>query len=128
MTDPFSSPASPSGVNWNELNGSLLLVDVLGEEIDMVTVHGVTNAIRANVAVLDGDLKSQTFHDILIFGKGLRPQLQPKIGGMVLGRVGQLPPSKPGANPAWILAESTEADKTLARAHLKAQPEIVAPF
>jgi len=128
MTDQFSNPASFTGVDWNELNGGLILVDVLGEEIDMVTVHGVTNAIRANVAVLDGDLKGQTFDDILIFGKGLRPQLKPKIGGMVLGRVGQLPPSKPGAKGAWIITDSTEADKTLARAYLKAQPEIAAPF
>lgn len=53
--------------------------------------------------------------------------LRPKIGGRVLGRVGQQPSTKPGRNPAWILASATQDPEAVARANawLTAHPNYV---
>jgi len=127
MTDPFASPATSTGVDWKEVNGALILINVLGVDEAVQTVHGVTDAVRANITVLDGDLKGETFDDTLVFPRVLKSQLKSKVGQLVLGRLGQ-GTAKPGQSAPWQLVEATDADKSVANAYLKAQPEIPAPF
>jgi len=127
MTDPFASPATSTGVDWKEVNGALILINVLGVDEAVQTVHGVTDAVRANITVLDGDLKGETFDDTLVFPRVLKSQLKSKVGQLVLGRLGQ-GTAKPGQSAPWQLVEATDGDKSVANAYLKAQPEIPAPF
>jgi len=127
MTDPFASPATSTGVDWKQVNGALCLINVLGVDEAVQTVHGVTDAVRANITVLDGDLKGETFDDTLVFPRVLKSQLKSKVGQLVLGRLGQ-GTAKPGQSAPWQLVEATDGDKSVANAYLKAQPEIPAPF
>lgn len=111
----FNDPATSSPLPLDELNGSLLLFTVYEETDEIITVHGATTAIRADVVVLDGKLEGETYNDALIFPKVLKVQLARSTGGlMVVGRLGQ-GNKKPGLNPPWTLTAATPADKQLAQ-------------
>jgi hypothetical protein len=112
----FNDPSTATGIDWKELHGSLLLFKVHGQEVGIKTVHGDSNAIRADVHVLDGDKDGEVFTDTLVFPKVLQSQLKPSIGGMVLGRLGQ-GHKKPGQSPPWTLAAATDADKATGRTY-----------
>lgn len=118
-TDPFEAPATAVGIDYKELNGALLLFSVTSVETGVVTSLGEKDAVRCNVAVLDGPQAGQTYDDTLIFPRVLIGQLRSRVGGMVLGRLGQ-GAAKPGQNPPWKLAEPTDDDKAKGRAHLAA--------
>jgi hypothetical protein len=113
MTDMFSSPATATGLDLKALLGSLLLIDVHSQETGINTSFGLSDAIRADVAVLDGDSAGETYNDTLIFPKVLQSQLRSRVGGKVLGRLGQ-GAAKPGQSAPWTLTEPTDADKQLA--------------
>lgn len=120
-TDPF---APPGGGNFDvrALKGSLVLITPLSHEQGVKTIHGEKDAIKANVAVLDGDLSGDDISDALIFQGRLIGQLKGRVGkGMVLGRIGQGVAEK-GKNPPWLLEDPTEADKALARAYVAKNP------
>lgn len=121
MTDPFSNPSSSTGIDWSTVKGSLLLIDVLALDENIPTVHGETDAIRANVAVLDGDTAPARHDDILIFPRVLKSQLKSRIGGKVLGRLSQ-GTAKPGQSAPWVLGEYSEADAKVARKYLEDNP------
>ncbi len=125
MSDDFGSPASATGIDWKELKGSLLLIEVKGFEPAIKTVHGDSPAVSADVIVLDGDQAGTKYGDTLIFPKVLISQVKPRMGGKVLGRLGQ-GEKKPGQSPPWMLSEATDADKTTARDYIAANTE--APF
>lgn len=110
MSDPFAAPATAVGIKWADLKGALVLIEVLAHETGITTAFGDTDAIRANVAVLDGEQKGQTYPDCLIFPKALQSQLRPRVGAKVLGRVSQ-GAAKAGQSPPWLLTEATEDDK-----------------
>jgi hypothetical protein len=116
----FADPGSPTSIPWADLLGSLVIVDVEETVKDIVTVNGVTDAIRAQIVVLDGDHAGDNYPDALIFSRGLRSQLRHKIGQKVLGRVIQGEPS-PGKNPPWNLAPATDADRKIAADYLATQ-------
>lgn len=113
-TDEFSSPASAVGITWNDLNGRLLLFTVHAQETDVQTNFGPANPIRADVVVLDGDQAGESYDDTLVFPKALIGQLKPRIGGKVLGRLGQ-GAAKPGQSPPWLLHDATDEDKKVGR-------------
>ena len=118
--DPFSNPAEPTGgdkLPLGELLGSLLLVTVHELVKDIDTEYGKTDAIRADIAALDGDNKGTVYADTLVFPRVMRSQLNGSIGGMVLGRLEQ-GDKKPGKNPPWRLADPTEADREIGRKYL----------
>lgn len=117
---PFATPGTASGISWEDLNGSLLLIEPLSVEEGIKTVHGDKSAIRANVAVLDGDQKGQDYQDTLVFPLVLQGQLRGRIGQKVLGRLGQ-GEKKAGQKPPWKLAEATEADIAVGTAYLSGQ-------
>jgi len=114
MTAQFSPPASAAGIQWENLNGTLLLFTVQAIEKDVSTQFGVTDAIRADVVVLDGPNAGDKHDDTLVFPRALQGQLRPKVGGMVLGRLGK-GVAKSGQNAPWLLAEYTEQDARVAQ-------------
>jgi hypothetical protein len=117
MTNTYADPAAPGATGDNlelkELNGSLLLIEVLGIKEDIATKFGAADAISANVAVLDGAKKATEYNDTLIFPKMLVGQLRPSIGGKVVARLGQ-GTAQAGKSAPWILTAATDADKETA--------------
>lgn len=110
------TPASGDKIDLKALNGSLLYITVKGLKKDITTDFGTTDAIEADVAVLDGDLKATTYDDTLIFPKVLVGQLAKSVGAddpVVVGRLGQ-GLAKPGKSAPWLLNEPTEADLAVA--------------
>lgn len=122
MTEsPFATPSASEGIKWSDLNGSLVLIEVLGTEAGIQTVHGSTDAVRANISVLDGGLSGDRYDDALIFPRVLQGQVRSKVGQLVLGRVGQ-GVAKPGQTAPWKLAEATPSDVSKAEAHMRNAP------
>jgi hypothetical protein len=120
----FADPASPSGIDYAELKGSLLLFDVTGLEDHIptsVTKPGEKSpAVRVNMTILDGAQAGTRVEDSLVFPKVLQGQLRSRVGQLVLGRLTQ-GQAKPGQSAPWKLDPATAEDKTKAEAYL-AQP------
>lgn len=110
MTDPFASPATANGIKWAEVNNSLVIVEVLAVEHGIQTAFGESDAVRANISILDGELKGESYEDCLVFPRALRAQLSSRVGSKVIGRVGQ-GAAKAGQSPPWLLSEATDADR-----------------
>ncbi|GAA0627430.1 hypothetical protein HPO96_37050 [Kribbella sandramycini] len=128
--DAFSDPSTATGIQWKDLHGALVLVKVHAIETGINTVHGASDAVRADVIVLDGKAdgdiaEGDEFIDTLVFPKVLQSQLKSKVGGMVLGRVSQ-GNKKPGQSAPWTLTPANEADKAKGRDYLAKNTE--APF
>lgn len=107
-----SSPSNGDRVELAKLNGALLYITVRALQRDVQTMHGPTDAITCDIAVLDGPNKGETFEDALIFPKMLVSQLSPAVGAAdpaVLARLGQ-GIAKPGKSAPWMLTEPTPAD------------------
>lgn len=119
----FSSPASTSGVDWNATKGHLLLVSPLSLEEGVNTSLGAKDAIRADITDLD---TGETFTDVLVFPRVLIGQLRPRLGGKVLGRLGQ-GNAKPGQSAPWLLQDFTANDAKKAEAYLAKAPSFSAP-
>lgn len=118
MTEPFGKPAAPGGgVDLDPLLGALLIIDVQGIETGVNTVHGVSDAVRADVHVVDGPLAGEYNADVLLFPRVLQGQLKGRVGQKVLGRLGR-GEAKPGKNAPWLLEEATPADTQLGVAYL----------
>lgn len=114
----FNDPSSSDLLPLDELLGSLLLLTVYEETAELNTVHGPQTAIRADVVVLDGAKKGETYNDSLIFPRVLKSQLRRSAGGMmVLGRLAQ-GNKKPGQNPPWTLNAATDGDKVVAQQYV----------
>ena len=127
MSSPFADPSTATGITWADYQGSLLLFKVTGQEVGIKTVHGDSNAIRADVIVLDGSHEGEEFTDTLVFPKVLQSQLKPRIGQMVLGRLGQ-GHKKPGQSAPWTLAMAEAQDKEIGKAYLDKQAAEDPPF
>ncbi len=116
---PFNDPASGSGdkLPLHDINGSLLLFTVHELVHEIPTKFGVSDAVRADVAVLDGTSKGETYNDTLIFPRVLRSQLRDSVGEMVLGRLGQ-GEAKGGQDPPWLLFTASDDEKTIGERYL----------
>lgn len=130
MTSPFATPASASGIDYKDLNGSLLLVEPTAFESGINTSLGVKDAVRGNITVLDGTNAGTVHEDVLIFPRVLIGQLRTRVGQKVLGRLGQ-GVAKPGQSAPWMLQEATPADQAIGLAYLQqntlAQPAAAQP-
>lgn len=119
---PFAAPAAPSGIDFKQLMGSLLMVEVLGHEEHVPTAVSKPGekspAVRGNLTVLDGSLANEVFEDALIFPKVLQGQLRSRVGQLVLGRLGQ-GQAKPGQSAPWKLEAASQADEAVAEAYLR---------
>lgn len=114
----FVSAAPPSGgITWEDHNGKLLIIEPLAVESGIQTVHGASDAVRANVYVLTGPDTAEEFNDTLIFPKLLQGQTRGQIGKKVVGRLGQ-GMKKPGQNAPWVIEEATAEDIEKAKAYL----------
>ena len=95
-----------------ELEGSLLLFDVVKQADEMMTSFGPASPIVAHIVALDGAMKGQRFDDALVFPRKLQGQLRSSIGEMVIGRLGK-GTAKAGQSPPWELTAATDADKAI---------------
>ena len=130
--DPFDTPAKGGDrLPLDELLGSLLLFEVHSVEHGIQTAYGESDAVKCDVAALDGDHKAQRWDGTLIFPRVLQGQLSPRVGGMVLGRLAQ-GTAKPGQSAPWTLDDPTDADREVGRkylAHVEAsKPPAEDPF
>jgi hypothetical protein len=121
----FAAPAAASGINWNDLNGALLIIEPVEVVTDINTVHGVTDAVKATVSVIDGPKADQVYEDTLVFPRALRAQLSSRIGQKVLGRLGQ-GTAKPGQTAPWMLQTGTPADEQTAVQWLASRTQLTA--
>jgi len=115
---PFKDPsAGGDKLPLNELEGSLLLFDVVKQADEMQTSFGPATPIVANIAVLDGPRKGERFDDALVFPRKLQGQLRGSIGEMVLGRLGK-GTAKAGQSAPWQLEAATDAEKATGEKYL----------
>lgn len=124
MTDLFDAPGSASGLDLKTIEGCLLLIKPLTLETGINTALGEKDAIRADVTVLDGPGAPVEHNDVLIWPRVLQGQIRSNVGSgrFNLGRLGK-GQAKSGQNAPWKLADPTDADKDVARAHLaKGEP------
>jgi hypothetical protein len=127
MSNPFAAPAAPAaGVQWGDHLGALLIFSVKAVETAIPTSYGESDAVRANVAVLDGPHGGTEHEEVLVFPKVLQSQLRSRVGQMVLGRLTQ-GQGKPGQSPPWMLDAATPQDEQTAAAWLAARNAPVAP-
>jgi hypothetical protein len=119
MSDQFDDPGAPGGdkLPLPELNGTLLMFEVREALYDVATTFGKTDPVRVDCHVLDGGRKGEIFTDALVFPKVLAGQLRPKVGGRVLGRLGQ-GLAKAGQSAPWTLNAATDADRETGRKYL----------
>lgn len=109
-TNPFAAPAAATGgVDLKTINGALLIIKPAAVESGIQTVHGPSDAIRADLYVVDGPLGGEVYEDTLLFPKVLQGQLKARVGQLVIGRLGQ-GQAKPGQSAPWVLQEATAAD------------------
>jgi hypothetical protein len=112
----YADPSTPTGVDLKRISGSLVLIDVKAVEHDIVTAYGNTDAIRCDLAVLDGELKGEEYTDTLLFPRVLQSQLRSfsdKPGVKCLARLGQ-GTAKPGQSAPWVLNPATDEDRATA--------------
>jgi hypothetical protein len=111
----FADPADPGGdkLPLAELNGAVLIFDVLEALEGVQTTFGMTNPVRANVHVVDGALKGTSYTDTLVFPKVLSGSLRPNVGKQVVARLGQ-GIAKAGQSAPWTLNPVTDTEKAAA--------------
>jgi hypothetical protein len=116
----FNDPAAGGdALDLKALNGALLLFTVSSDQPDQInTSFGPSTPARADVAVLDGAHKGETYSDTLVFPKVLSSSLRPHAGKLVIGRLGQ-GVAKPGQSPPWTLTPATDAEKETGRKYLE---------
>lgn len=98
----FASPVNSAQLAPADVLNHLLLIKPTSLETDITTVHGPSDAIRADVA----DLTTGLFYEnVMWFPKVLVASLQSRINQMVLAAMGQ-GQAKPGQSPPWILIDA----------------------
>jgi hypothetical protein len=128
----FHQPASGSDgdrIDWKQQVGRLVLVWAHEQVTGIETAYGETDAIRADIVVLDDPAGPARYDDTLIFPRVLQSQLKVYIGDPdpALGRV-ELAAAQPGRNPAYRLADFTDQDATGAERWLQAnKPKVNRP-
>lgn len=154
-TDPFAEPGPVGSGGKNpsfaQLKGRLLLITptALDKGITSPMKKDPHDRITADVVILDGDpikgvlnkdnevthvydepiTAPHKIENMWISQAVLVNQLRNahKSGGMVLGRVNQLP-ARPGQSKAWTLESPEEADKAEARKYIASVPKDDDPF
>jgi hypothetical protein len=121
MSVTFAQPAAPSaGVQWADLHGSLLALDVKAVEDNIKTAYGEASAVRVDLDVIDGKGAGEHYADALVFPKVLAAQLRSRVGQKILGRLAQ-GNAKPGQSAPWILDPVNDADIALGEAWVAAK-------
>ncbi len=117
MSDnPFGAPTSGVKVITEDNLGRLFLITPKEVEQDVKTIHGDTDALVADVVILDEKGSDHEVHSgTRIFQKVLIGSLKGSIGKPmpVLG-VLQKGEKKPGKSAPWVIASPTEKQVKLA--------------
>jgi hypothetical protein len=121
----FATPASSTGIEWEALNGALLIVEPAETIRGISTNYGQTDAVRATVSVIDGPKAGEIYEDTLVFPKVLQSQLSSRIGRKVLGRLGQ-GVAKGNQSPPWKLEAGTTQDEATAVQWLASRTQLTA--
>lgn len=116
--NPFSRPASASGIQWADYKGRLLLVEPKSYETGINTSLGEKDAVRADVTIVDGANGPEEYVDTLIFPRALIAQTRSLVGEKVLGRLGQ-GSAKPGQNAPWRIDDPSDDDLKIGVAYLE---------
>jgi hypothetical protein len=121
--DEMGDPAE-GGDNWKVATalGELLVIRPLSVEKDIETEYGKTDAIRADVIVVNEKkpAKSETHEGVLIFQGMLQAALRDKVGkGLVVGRLVQ-GEKKPGKSAPYLLEKADDDEKDTCREALRA--------
>lgn len=132
--DPFDTPSS--GDRIQDLEGLLLLITPLEYLTEISTTFGDTDAVDADVVVLDAENGPVDYSSMRVFPFALvgtlkraakfneaNPAGDPATGRpkMVLGRLGK-GEAKKGQSAPWVLQAPVDADKQLARDYLAKRP------
>lgn len=119
--DDFDDPGTTTGIDYQSLSGSLLIVEVFETITGIKTAYtpaGETqSAVRVNLTVVDGPQAGEVYRDTLIFPKVLVGQLRSKAGRTVLGRLG-LGEAQQGRTAPWELRPASPEDRQKAQAAL----------
>ena len=112
---------SPSMGGWTAKDnaGRLCLFENIGHLEKVNTSFGESDAVRADVTVIDAPGGPIEFPNSLIFGKAMAPTVARSAGRKLLGRVGQGTPPRPGQDPPWILIDTSDPDKAMASQYIK---------
>ena len=127
------APVSSDRLDWNTAKGSLMVVEPTSIEVGVQTVHGPSDAVKADVHVITGPGTSDDFEGVLIFPKVLQAQLRGQIGQKVVGRLNQ-GKAEAGKSAPWVLDAATADDLAKAQEWANAQTstvttaQAVAPF
>lgn len=118
----WNAPPPPGeGITWDDHKGRLLLVYPTEWVTAHPTVHGESDACRADIVVLDAPDGPLEVADTLVFPKILRQQMKKAIGDVLLGRLTQ-GVKKPGQNAPWILGEFEAGDERVADEWVRKNP------
>lgn len=105
------SPSTGDQIDLAKTKGSLLHI-TCHENVHLpVTKFGPADAVRADIAILDGNDKGTVLNDVLLFG-ALGRSLRRSVGSVdpvVLGRLNQ-GVANGAQDPPWILDAPTDAD------------------
>jgi hypothetical protein len=108
-------------VKITEFAGKLLIVTPT-DSGDMVTVHGPSEYIDADVVVFDDDGDAEEHRDVRVFQKVLRGQLKRlRSGESMVAVLGTKPSTQAGRNDAWIFNAPTADQYQVAEKWMEAQ-------
>lgn len=120
MTSPFKAPAPSETLPPATIVGHLMIIRPLSHEHGISTVHGVKDAIRADVCVLTQQSPTTgawgvAYEEILWFSGKLIGALKSRLGDVVLARMAQ-GAGKPGMQPPYELHDATGDAQAVAAA------------
>jgi hypothetical protein len=120
----INRPASPKGLNLEELRSSLLLIEALRFEANVQTSYGEMDAVACHVFVVDGEHAGERFRDKLIFPKMLVSQLKGQVGTgeYTCGRLIKGVALKKGQSDPWLIDDPSDADLEAAAKFLDGGP------
>lgn len=117
MLDDDLVPASSGDqFKFSDHVGSLIIARIYSHETGIITKASdePSEALRADVDVIDGPNAGAHFADTLLFGRAIVARNKSKVGKRIVGRVAQ-GAKQPGRTAAWILDEPNDADFAKAR-------------
>jgi hypothetical protein len=118
MSDMFQRPSSGDHFKAADHLGKLVLFETIGGKEMVKTNFGDTEAVTADVTVIDADGGPQTYPRSLVFGAALIGTLTRALPGKpLLGRIGQ-GQAKAGQSAPWVLADYSDQDAQLAGQYL----------
>ena len=108
----FAAPATGGVAAPADLDGRLLVVEVVKYVESVTTAHGDKDAIAVTVHDIDG---AATHTDVLWFAGRLIGALKSRTGSRVLARMGK-GTARPGMAPPWVLLDATSDQEAVAKA------------